>query len=148
MGAQEDAVLWFLNLKFMIKFILLIFLHLRFLYCCVISVAHGRDFDSGVSLPISLPEELLHDPVDPLPVDLQRLRRVREVRAVHHVLKNLQNCKTKTSKVIAYLVEKLLKYTSFLIRCFIMYKYQLENNNMIKLEPFWITQKQIWIVLS
>ena len=53
-------------------------------------VAHRADVLAVLSLLVSLPEELLHDEVDPPTVELQRLRRVREIRAVHHVLKDLE----------------------------------------------------------
>jgi hypothetical protein len=46
---------------------------------------------NGVSSNRFLPEELLHDEVDPAAVQLERLRRVRQVRAVHHILQHLKN---------------------------------------------------------
>ena len=70
-------------------------------------VAHGRDLHAGVSFPVALPEKLLHDPVNPLPVDLQRLRRAREVRAVNHVLKNLRKKKTGAGWVAQWLKHRL-----------------------------------------
>ena len=39
--------------------------------------------------PVSLCPELIHEPVHPLLVELQRLGRVGQVRAVDHVLENL-----------------------------------------------------------
>ena len=44
--------------------------------------------------PVSLRPELVHEPVHPLLVQLQRLGRVGEVRAVDHILENLGKFKS------------------------------------------------------
>ena len=56
----------------------------------VVFVAHGADLHASLPLPVPLAEELVHDAVGPLPVQLQGLGRVAEVRTVHHVLENLE----------------------------------------------------------
>jgi hypothetical protein len=45
------------------------------------------------SLLVALPEELLHDEVDPTPIKLQRFGWVGQISTVHHVLKNLKEQK-------------------------------------------------------
>ena len=52
----------------------------------VVSVAHGADVKTGLSLLVPLLEELLHDPPHPHLVALQRLRWVGQVSTVDHVL--------------------------------------------------------------
>lgn len=63
--------------------------HLCSLHRSCVFVAHWADLHSPVSLPVSLVEELLHDPVCPLPVQIQGLGRVTQVRTVNHVTQNL-----------------------------------------------------------
>lgn len=53
-------------------------------------VTHGADLHPLLPFPVALAEELHHDAVSPLPVQLQRLRGVAEVGAVHHVLQDLR----------------------------------------------------------
>ena len=55
--------------------------------------------------PVSLGPELVHQPVHPLLVQLQRLGRVAEVGAVHHVLENLQNTSQDDAARQNYLLE-------------------------------------------
>ena len=50
------------------------------------SVAHRADVEAELALDVTLLEELLHDAVRPLSVQLQRLGRVAEVGAMDHVL--------------------------------------------------------------
>lgn len=52
-------------------------------------VTHGADLHATLSLPVALVEELLHDAVRPLPIQLQRLGGVAQISAVHHISKNL-----------------------------------------------------------
>lgn len=54
-------------------------------------VTHGTDLHALVPLSVSLCEELHHDAVCPLTVNLQRLGGVAEVGTVDHVLKNLED---------------------------------------------------------
>ena len=63
--------------------------YLRLLYSGVVSVAHGRDVQPGLPLSVALLEELLHDPVHPVVVQLQGLGGVGQVSAVDHVLQHL-----------------------------------------------------------
>ena len=63
--------------------------YLVLLYGRVVLVAHGADLHAFVPLPVALREELHHDAVRPLPVQLQRLGGVAQVRTVHHVLQHL-----------------------------------------------------------
>lgn len=53
-------------------------------------VAHGADLHAFLSLSVSLCEELHHDAVCPLAVQLERFGRVTQVCTVYHVLKNLK----------------------------------------------------------
>lgn len=52
-------------------------------------VAHGADLHAPLPLPVALLEELGHDAVCPLAVQLQWLGGVAEVRTVHQVLQDL-----------------------------------------------------------
>lgn len=52
-------------------------------------VTHGADLHALLPLTVTLGEELHHDAVGPLPVDLQWLGGVAQVGAVHHVLQDL-----------------------------------------------------------
>ena len=52
------------------------------------SITHGGDVQAGLPLPVPLLEELLHDPVAPLPVELQGLGGVGQVGTVDHVLQD------------------------------------------------------------
>ncbi len=52
-------------------------------------VAHGADFYALVTLMVPLSEELHHDAICPLSVELQGFGGVAEVCAVNHILKNL-----------------------------------------------------------
>ena len=63
--------------------------HLRLLDGGVVPVAHGRDVHAGLPLLVALPEELLHEPVHPLLVNVEGLGGIGQVRAVHHVLQHL-----------------------------------------------------------
>ena len=54
-------------------------------------VTHWRDVQPLLALQVALSEELLHHPVHPGPVQVQRLGGVAQVRAVHHVLEDLRN---------------------------------------------------------
>ena len=53
-------------------------------------VTHGADLHPPFSLSVSLVEELVHDPVCPLPVQIQRLGGIAQIGTVNHVTKNLQ----------------------------------------------------------
>lgn len=65
-----------------------IYQYLRFLDASVMSVAHGADLESLGLLEIALTEELLHEAMSPLSVELERLSGVTEVSAVQHVLED------------------------------------------------------------
>lgn len=52
-------------------------------------VAHGADLHATLSLPVTLVEELVHDAVRPLPVNIQRFGGVAEIGAVDHITQNL-----------------------------------------------------------
>ena len=54
-----------------------------------VPVAERRDLETLLSLLVSLVEALLHQAVDPLSVEGQRLGRVGQVAAVDQVLKYL-----------------------------------------------------------
>lgn len=68
--------------------------YLRLLHRGVVLVTHGADLHPSLSLPVALTEELLHDPVRPLSVQLQGFGGVTEIRTVHHVLKHLTDTNT------------------------------------------------------
>ena len=53
-------------------------------------VTHGADLHALVPLSVPLREELHHDAVRPLAVQLQRFGWVAQVGTVDHVLQNLQ----------------------------------------------------------
>ena len=65
--------------------------HLALLNRGGVLVAHGADLHAALPLPVPLVEELLHNAVRPLAVQLQGLGGVAQVRAVHHVTKHLRN---------------------------------------------------------
>lgn len=73
--------------------------YLRLLHRRCVFVAHRADFHASFSLFVSLLEELLHDPVRPLPVQLQRLGGIAQVRTMYHVSENLQLRYQKTHKI-------------------------------------------------
>ena len=60
--------------------------YLRLLYSGIVSVTHRGDVQAILPLPVALLEELLHDPLHPVVVELQRLGGVGEVGTVDHVL--------------------------------------------------------------
>lgn len=53
-------------------------------------VTHGADLHAALPLSVPLAEELLHDAIRPLAVQLQGLRGVAQIGAVHHVLQHLR----------------------------------------------------------
>ena len=53
-------------------------------------VTHGAYLHAPLPLSVPLAEELLHDAVRPLAVQLERLGGVAQVGAMHHVLKDLK----------------------------------------------------------
>ena len=57
-------------------------------------VTHGADLHASLPLLVSLSEELLHDPLGPLPVERQRLGGVAQVSTVHHVPQHLHTHRT------------------------------------------------------
>lgn len=63
--------------------------HLWLFHGCIVLVTHGTDLHASLPLSVSLAEELLHDAVCPLAVQLERLRGVAQVCTVHHILKDL-----------------------------------------------------------
>ncbi len=63
--------------------------YLGLFYRGVVFVTHGADLHAPLPLSVTLAEELLHDTVRPLPVQLERLSGVAQVCTVHHVLENL-----------------------------------------------------------
>lgn len=54
-----------------------------------LAVTHRANVQALFSLEISLSEELGHDALGPLLVEMKRFGRVAEVSTVHHVLQNL-----------------------------------------------------------
>ena len=58
-------------------------------------VTHGADLHAPLPLSVPLGEELLHDAVRPLPVQLERLSGVTQICTVHHVLQNLDITNTR-----------------------------------------------------
>ena len=64
-------------------------------------VTHGADLHAPLPLPVPLAEELLHDAVRPLAVQLQGLGGVAQVRTVHHVLEYLDAPTPATNSVAA-----------------------------------------------
>lgn len=56
----------------------------------VVLVTHGADLHAALPLSVPLAEELLHDAIRPLAVELQGLGGVAQIGAVHHVLQHLQ----------------------------------------------------------
>ena len=64
-------------------------LYLRLLHRGCVLVAHGADLHATLTFTVALLEELSHDAVCPLAVQLQRLGGVAEVRTVHHVPQDL-----------------------------------------------------------
>lgn len=64
-------------------------IYLVLLHGGVVLVTHGADLHAALPLPVPLAEELLHDAIRPLAVELQRLRGVAQVGAMHHVLQHL-----------------------------------------------------------
>ena len=56
-----------------------------------VPVAERRDLETLLSLLVSLVEALLHQAVDPLGVEGQRLGRVGQVTAVDQVLEHLDS---------------------------------------------------------
>lgn len=64
--------------------------YLVLLHGGVVLVAHGADLHAALPLSVPLAEELLHDAIRPLAVELQGLGGVAQIGAVHHVLQNLQ----------------------------------------------------------
>lgn len=57
--------------------------------CCVL-ITHGADLHPPLPLSVPLVEELLHNAVSPLTIQLQRLGGVAEIGTVHHVTQHLQ----------------------------------------------------------
>lgn len=53
-------------------------------------VTHGADLHAPLPFPVALLEELSHDAVRPLAIELQRLGGVAEVCTVHHVPQDLR----------------------------------------------------------
>ena len=49
-------------------------------------VAHRADVEPLFALHVALLEELLHDPVGPLSIQVEWLGRVAQVGAVNHIL--------------------------------------------------------------
>jgi len=77
-----------------------------------VSVAHRADFESLVSFQVALAKELLHDPVRPLTVQVQRLRRVAQVSTVNQRLQYLQWVSFK--RVLLYFRAVLYKHAVFI----------------------------------
>lgn len=75
--------------------------YLVFLHRSVVFVAHGADLHAPLPLSVALAEELLHDAVRPLPVELQGLRGVAQICTVHHVLENLERHRRVTQRTQA-----------------------------------------------
>jgi len=64
-------------------------LYLRLLHRGCVLVAHGADLHSTLPFSVALLEELSHDAVGPLSVQLQGLGGIAEVCTVHHVPEDL-----------------------------------------------------------
>lgn len=63
--------------------------YLVLLYRGIVFVTHGTDLHAFVPLSVTLGEELHHDAVRPLPVQLQWFGWVAQISTVDHVLQNL-----------------------------------------------------------
>ena len=63
--------------------------NLGFLNSCIEAITHWRYVQARLPLLVSLLEELLHDSVAPLAVQLQGLGGVAQVSTVDHVLQHL-----------------------------------------------------------
>lgn len=68
-------------------------LYLSPLYWSCVFVTHWADFHPPLPLSVSLVEELIHDPVSPLPVQIQRFGGVAQICTMNHVTENLQEKK-------------------------------------------------------
>ena len=75
-----------------------------------VSVAHGADVDAELAFAVSLPEELLHDAVDPLAVDVHRFGRVAQVGTVQHLRQQLQPAHTLGQLSLASVRDRLIEY--------------------------------------
>lgn len=64
-------------------------LYLRLLHRGCVLVTHGANLHSTLPFPVTLLEELGHDAVGPLSIQLQGLGGVAEVCTVHHVPEDL-----------------------------------------------------------
>lgn len=67
----------------------LVALYLRLLHRGCVLVTHGANLHSTLPFPVTLLEELGHDAVSPLSIELQGLGGVAEVCTVHHVPEDL-----------------------------------------------------------
>lgn len=64
-------------------------IHLALFHRCSVFVTHGTDLHPSLSLLVSLPEELLHDSLRPLPIHSQGFRGIAQVSTMHHVPQHL-----------------------------------------------------------
>lgn len=64
-------------------------IHLALFHRCSVFIAHGTDLHPSLSLLVSLPEELLHDSLRPLPIHSQGFRGIAQVSTMHHVPQHL-----------------------------------------------------------
>lgn len=71
--------------------------YLGFLDRSGVLVTHGADLHATLSLSVTLVEELVHDAVCPLAVNIQRLGGVAEISAVNHIAQDLSEDITKLS---------------------------------------------------
>jgi len=74
------------------------------------SVAHRANIETKLSLNVTLFEELLHNAICPLTIEVQWLRRVTEVCAVDHVLKHLSTSPAFLRCITIYALVKLKCY--------------------------------------
>lgn len=86
--------------------------HLGLFDAGIVPVTHGTDVQAKVLLVITLSEKFLHDAVDPVAIDCQRLCGVGQVGTMHHVLKNL--LERRVELVIFYWKGQCIQYTCIL----------------------------------
>lgn len=69
--------------------IIFLIIHLALFHRCSVFITHGTDLHPSLSLLVSLPEELLHDSLRPLPIHSQGFRGIAQVSTMHHVPQHL-----------------------------------------------------------
>lgn len=75
---------------------------LRFVDTGRVAVTHRTQFYAELTFQIALHMEFSGDSVDPLTIQIERLRRVAEISAVDQVLHHLNSQQQFVSKLFAY----------------------------------------------